>query len=224
MIGIWVIEENKFNRTNRGDFLLAQGRNEFLMRRIHSLLGVIPIGAFLFVHLMVNHQATKGEAAFNQASAFMESLPFLLTMEIVVIYIPILYHALYGIHIAFTAKNNVGHYSYFRNWMFLLQRLTGILTFIFIMIHVWQTRIQKALGHEVNFDLVHQIVNNPGWLIFYIICTISVAFHFANGLWSFLVTWGILQSQKSQQIFTWITMIIFVVVSYVGVSAILAFV
>jgi len=202
---------------------LAYSKNQFYLRRLHSLLGVIPIGGFLLVHLLVNHQATKGAEAFNKAAGFMESLPFLIVLEFVVIYIPILYHAVYGVHIAFTAKENVGHYSAFRNWMFLLQRLTGIITFVFIGIHLWQTRIQRALGHEVNFDMVHDIVTNPVWLIFYIVCLLAVTFHFANGLWSFLVTWGILQSKKSQQIFTWVSLIVFLVVSYIGISAILAF-
>jgi succinate dehydrogenase / fumarate reductase cytochrome b subunit len=155
---------------SQGGFLLAYSKNQFYLRRLHSLLGVIPIGGFLLVHLLVNHQATKGVEAFNKAAGFMESLPFLIVLEFVVIYIPIFYHAVYGVHIAFTAKENVGHYSRFRNWMFLLQRLTGILTFIFVAIHLWQTRIQRALGHEVNFDMVHDIVSNPFWLIFYIIC------------------------------------------------------
>ncbi|ORO16666.1 succinate dehydrogenase, partial [Staphylococcus aureus] len=44
---------------------MAQSKNEFYLRRIHSLLGIIPIGAFLVVHLLVNHQATQGAEAFN---------------------------------------------------------------------------------------------------------------------------------------------------------------
>lgn len=87
-----------------GGLLLAQSKNEFYLRRIHSLLGIIPIGAFLIVHLLVNHQATQGAEAFNKASGFMESLPFLLVVEFVLIYIPLLYHGLFGLHIAFTAK------------------------------------------------------------------------------------------------------------------------
>src|SRR5699024_4541746 len=125
---------------------------------------------------------------------------------------------------AFTAKENVGHYSHFRNWMFLLQRRTGIIQFIFIGIHLWQTRIQRALGEAVNCDMVHDIVSNPIWLIFYILCLVAVTFHVANGLWSLLVTWGVLQSKRSQQIFTWVSLVVFIVVSYIGISAILAFV
>ncbi|MCE5037812.1 succinate dehydrogenase cytochrome b558 subunit [Staphylococcus auricularis] len=217
-------EKSNFNNCFQGGLLLAYSKNQFYLRRLHSLLGVVPIGAFLCVHLIVNHQATKGAEAFNQAAGFMESLPFLVVMEILFIYLPILYHAIYGIYIAFTANENVGHYSLMRNWMFFLQRVTGILTFIFIAIHVYQTHLQKYFGHEIDYDLVNDIVSNPLWLIFYIVCTVAVTFHFSNGLWSFLVTWGVLQSKRSQQMFTFVSIAVFLVVSYIGISAILAFV
>ncbi|MBB4831930.1 succinate dehydrogenase / fumarate reductase cytochrome b subunit [Staphylococcus hominis] len=203
---------------------MAKSKNEFYLRRLHSLLGIIPIGAFLIVHLMVNHQATQGAEAFNKAAGFMESLPFLLAAELILIYIPILYHGLYGIHIAFTAKENIGHYSLFRNWMFALQRLTGIIAFVFIFVHLWQTRLQKLFfGKEISYDMMHQTLQNPIWVIVYVICVIAVIFHFSNGIWSFLVTWGFLQSKKSQRIFTWVSLIIFLILSYIGVTAILAF-
>ncbi|MEB5793304.1 succinate dehydrogenase cytochrome b subunit [Staphylococcus hominis] len=203
---------------------MAKSKNEFYLRRLHSLLGIIPIGAFLIVHLMVNHQATQGAEAFNKAAGFMESLPFLLVTELILIYIPILYHGLYGIHIAFTAKENIGHYSLFRNWMFALQRLTGIIAFVFIFVHLWQTRLQKLFfGKEISYDMMHQTLQNPVWVIVYIICVIAVIFHFSNGIWSFLVTWGFLQSKKSQRVFTWVSLIIFLILSYIGVTAILAF-
>ena len=202
---------------------MAKSKNEFYLRRLHSLLGIIPIGAFLIVHLMINHQATQGAEAFNKAAGFMESLPFLLVTELILIYIPILYHGLYGIHIAFTAKENIGHYSLFRNWMFALQRLTGIIAFVFIFVHLWQTRLQKLFfGKEISYDMMHQTLQNPIWVIVYIICVIAVIFHFSNGIWSFLVTWGFLQSKKSQRIFTWVSLIIFLILSYIGVTAILA--
>ena len=203
---------------------MAKSKNEFYLRRLHSLLGIIPIGAFLIVHLMINHQATQGAEAFNKAAGFMESLPFLLVTELILIYIPILYHGLYGIHIAFTAKENIGHYSLFRNWMFALQRLTGIIAFVFIFVHLWQTRLQKLFfGKEISYDMMHQTLQNPIWVIVYIICVIAVIVHFSNGIWSFLVTWGFLQSKKSQRIFTWVSLIIFLILSYIGVTAILAF-
>ncbi|UOQ86231.1 succinate dehydrogenase cytochrome b558 subunit [Gracilibacillus salinarum] len=198
---------------------------EFFYRRLHSLLGVVPIGIFLMQHLVVNHFAVYGEENFNQAAHFMESLPFRYALEIFVIFLPILFHAVLGVYIVFVAKNNVRRYGFFRNWMFYLQRITGIVTLVFIVWHVWETRIQIGMGtKELDFSLMEDIVANPGMLWFYIISIISTTFHFANGLWSFLVSWGITVSPRSQKIATYVTLLIFLAISYVGVSAILAFV
>ncbi|MFD1735977.1 succinate dehydrogenase cytochrome b558 subunit [Bacillus salitolerans] len=200
------------------------GNREFINRRLHSLLGVIPVGIFLIQHLVVNHFATQGAEAFNKAAHFMESLPFRYVLEALIIFIPILYHAIYGLYIAFTAKNNVSNYGFFRNWMFLLQRISGVVTLIFISWHVWETRIAAAFGAEVNYDMMEAILSNPLMLVFYIVGVISTIFHFANGLWSFFVSWGITVTPRSQVILTYVTLGIFVALSFVGLRAIFAFI
>lgn len=198
--------------------------SDFYLRRLHSLLGIIPVGLFLTQHLVINHFATRGEEAFNNASNFMGNLPFVLFLEWFVIYIPLMFHAFYGVYIAFTAKNNVQRYGTFRNWMFLLQRITGVFLVIFIAWHIWETRIQKALGTEVNFDMMANILSSPFMLVFYIAGVIAATFHLANGLWSFAVTWGIAQSPNSQKIVSYITILAFLVLSVIGIQALLAFV
>lgn len=202
---------------------MAENR-EFFYRRLHSLLGVIPVGLFLTQHLVVNHFATKGVEAFNNASHFMESLPFKGFLETFIIFLPLLFHAIYGLYIAFTAKNNVSRFGFFRNWMFALQRVTGVITLIFLAWHVWETRIAAAMGAEVNFEMMENILSNPFMLAFYMVGVISTIFHFANGLWAFCVSWGITVSPRSQLISTYVTVGIFVALSIVGIRALLAFV
>lgn len=197
---------------------------EFLYRRLHSLLGVIPIGAFLIVHLTVNWFATRSAEEYNQAASFMESLPFRYAMEAFFIFIPIILHAVYGLYIAFQARNNTSKYSYFRNWMFRLQRISGVLVLIFVTWHVWETRIAAAFGAEVNFQMMEDIVSNPAALIAYIIGITATTFHFANGLWSFGVTWGITITSKSQRISGYVTLGVFLALTFVGIRSILAFV
>lgn len=198
--------------------------SDFYLRRLHSLLGIIPVGLFLAQHLVVNHFATRGAEAFNNASDFMGNLPFVLFLEWIVIYIPLMFHAFYGVYIAFTAKSNVKRYGTFRNWMFMLQRITGVFLVIFIAWHIYQTRIQKALGADVDYDMMADILANPFMIAFYIAGVIAATFHLANGLWSFLVTWGITQSPRSQRIVTYISLAAFVILSVIGVQAIFAFV
>ncbi|HEY4579014.1 MAG TPA: succinate dehydrogenase cytochrome b558 subunit [Savagea sp.] len=197
--------------------------SDFYLRRLHSLLGVIPVGLFLTQHLIINYFSTRGEEAFNAASDFMGSLPFLYVLEWVVIYIPLMFHAFYGVYIAFTAKNNTKRFGTYRNWMFMLQRVTGIFLVIFIAWHIWQTRIAKALGADVNYDMMADIFQSTPMVIFYIVGVLSATFHLANGLWAFLVTWGITQSQRSQQIFSYVSVLVFIALSFIGIRAIFGF-
>ncbi|ALS79021.1 MULTISPECIES: succinate dehydrogenase cytochrome b558 subunit [Planococcus] len=199
---------------------------EFFMRRLHSLLGIIPIGIFLTQHLIVNHFATQGEEAFNKASYFLAHLPFVIFLEIFVIYLPILYHAFYGLYIAFTAKNNPGHYSYMRNMLFVAQRYTGVFLVVFIAWHIFETRFQVAIGAaaEADFNMMANILDNPWMMAFYIVGVVAATFHFANGLWSFLVTWGITQSAAAQKNATYFTLLVFIVLSVIGIRALFAFV
>ncbi|MFN7251597.1 MAG: succinate dehydrogenase cytochrome b558 subunit [Anaerobacillus sp.] len=200
------------------------GNREFFFRKLHSLLGVIPVGLFIIVHFGVNYFATYGPESYNKATHFMESLPFRYVLEIFVIFLPILFHAIYGLYIAFQAKHNTSTYSYFRNWMFRLQRWTGVFTVIFLAWHVWETRIAAALGAEVNFAMMANIVANPYILAFYLVGIVATTFHFANGLWSFFVSWGITITPRSQLISTYFTLGVFVALTFVGVRAILAFI
>lgn len=198
--------------------------SEFFYRRLHSLLGIIPIGAFLVQHLLINYFAVYGKESFNGAVHFVESLPFLIVLEVLFIYLPILYHAILGIYIAFTARNNPSRYGYFRNWMFYLQRITGFVALIFIGWHVWQTRIQVALGNvSLDYEMMANVLGNPFYFWFYMIGVISITFHFANGLWSFLVSWGITQTPKSQRAGTYVSILIFIVVTYMGVRSLITF-
>ncbi|QDS35244.1 MULTISPECIES: succinate dehydrogenase cytochrome b558 subunit [Brevibacillus] len=202
---------------------MAKGHS-FLSHKLHSLLGLFPIGLFLVFHLTANYQATRGPEAFNQAVGFIESLPFLLVLEFALIYLPILFHAVYGLYIAFQAKQNVGNFGYFRNQMFLWQRVTGVITLIFIVWHVWETRIQKALGAHVDYDMMANILSSPAMIVFYTIGIISTTFHFSNGLWSFLVHWGITVGPRSQRIATFLTLGVFVIVTFIGLRAMSAFI
>ncbi|GAA0355728.1 succinate dehydrogenase cytochrome b558 subunit [Bacillus horti] len=195
----------------------------FFNRKLHSLLGVIPVGIFLVQHLFINHFILYGEDSFNSAAHFMESLPLRYALEAFLIFLPLLYHAIYGLYIAFQARNNVTNYGYFRNVMFMLQRATGVILIIFIAWHVWETRIAAAFGAEVNAQMMGDIFASPVMIAFYIIGVVAATFHFANGMWSFCVTWGITVGPKAQRISTYIWMVVFAILSVGGVLIVFEF-
>ncbi|WP_280770325.1 succinate dehydrogenase [Salipaludibacillus daqingensis] len=196
----------------------------FFWRRVHSLSGLIPIGVFLLVHFGINYTAFYGEEVYNQAAGLMDQLPFKYALELFVIFIPLLFHGIYGIFIAREAKMKMSVYSYEKNWYFYFQRLSGILVFIFIIWHVWTTRVQVFFGAEVNFQMVSELVANPFFLLFYIIGITMATFHFSNGLRTMLITWGLTVSEHSQKAAKYGAIGVFVLLTGVGMVAIFAFV
>lgn len=198
----------------------AQSHSEFVLRRLHTLAGVVPVGLFLLEHLFTNAMATTGAASFNSAVDTIQHIPFLHFIEFFFIFLPLTYHGVYGLYVAFTSGYNAGQYSWGRNVLFVLQRVTGVITFVFIIYHLWTTRFS---GRAPTFDMVHQQMSNPAYLWFMVIGVVAATFHFANGLWSFCIHWGITVGQRAQRVTAYVTMVIFVVLAAVGIEAIFAF-
>ena len=173
----------------------------FWLRRLHSLTGIFPIGAFLLEHMFSNSFIVRGPQAYNSQIAFLQSLPYVIWLEIFFIYLPILYHAFYGFYVMFTGKNNLAWYPYLANILYSLQRWTGIGAFIYIMYHAYHTRFVNLLyGTEVSFERMQHLMTDPRIFWFYIVGLAAVMFHFANGIWGFLISWGITVGPKAQKV------------------------
>ncbi len=201
--------------------------NSYYYRKLHSLLGVIPIGFFLIEHFWTNYAAFHGgPEEFAKHVEWIRGLPFVLLMEIFFIWLPLLYHGVYGLYVAFQARNNVTNYGYFRNWMFFLQRVTGVITLLFIIQHTFETRFQVTLGN-ITYDQLgaqmHKIATNPVYFVIYCIGIVAAVFHFCNGMWSFLVSWGITIGPRAQRFSSYVWMTAFVLMSIVGILAFTAF-
>ena len=103
-------------------------RHYFLLRRLHSLSGIFPIGAFLLVHLTTNasivwgdwlnpaHHGHAGVETFQHEVDFIYNLPALVLMEWGLLFFPIIFHSVLGMYFAFSGRTNVDRYPYQKNW------------------------------------------------------------------------------------------------------------
>jgi len=194
---------------------------EFILRRLHSISGIFPIGIFLTFHLSANNAAIKGPDAFNFVIKTLRSLPFLELLEIILIGLPILFHGLYGLFITPSASRaNLLNYKKERNFAYFAQRITGIIAFVFIAIHIWQFRLVE----DLDYAFIARELKNPWWGAGYFVGITSIVYHFTNGLWNFLISWGITigkQAQKNSAIFC---ALLFLVIWGIGMSALFSFV
>src|SRR3984885_2477510 len=141
--------------------LRAGEGNSYLWRKLHSLSGIIPIGAFLVEHIISNFETLNGPLAYAQQVKFLNSLPLARVLELAFIFIPLAFHALYGVFIAFRGRVSVNVYPWASNWMYVSQRITGIIAFLYIVQHVWRQRFSGislpenpgAASHKVQVEL-----------------------------------------------------------------------
>jgi succinate dehydrogenase / fumarate reductase cytochrome b subunit len=199
------------------DFASLFGRHDFAIRRIHSLLGLMPIGGYLVFHLATNAAILDGLRAYQYRADQIHRLgaTTIRILEWSLIFLPILFHGLVGLLIVSRGKRNVLDYPYEGNIRYTLQRWTGVVAFFFILWHVfqmhgwfkfhwWIMHVAGPLG-GARFDPTHAVtapmVIQSSWILFalYLIGTLAVVYHFANGLWTMGITWGVWTSQQAQK-------------------------
>ena len=115
------------------------GKHEFLVRRLHSLTGLVPIGGYLCFHLATNGAIIDGLEAYQHRADQIHDLGIttILFLEWSLIFLPILLHGIVGMLIVTRGKRNVRSYPYRENWRYTLQRGTGVIAFLFILWHVF---------------------------------------------------------------------------------------
>lgn len=199
----------------------------FLLRRVHSLFGLVPVGGFLAFHMWENSQAWAGAAHYNEVVEKIASMNLVLVFEVFGIALPILFHGIYGIVIWSSGKSNAVRYGFLHNWMFVFQRVSGFGVLAFILFHVWQTRIAVALDEAVKADLFGHmagLVANPIIFAIYVAGTALAAFHLANGLWTMAIAWGLTTTVKAQKLSFAACMILGVLIVALGIRSLLGFV
>jgi succinate dehydrogenase cytochrome b subunit len=199
----------------------------FWLRKLQSLSGIIPIGAFLLEHFISNAFATNGPHAYNEQVRFLTSFPFVPWLEFFGIFLPILFHSFYGFYIWWRGDSNVGpSYPWMGNWMYTAQRWTGIIAFIYMSYHVYTMRfsgVHLMTNSAAAFTKVYEHFQNPLVVAFYFVGIIAASWHFSYGLWLFTAKWGIITGPNGQKKFGYVCLALGLALVAIGTVTMLAF-
>lgn len=194
----------------------AESKTSYLLDKLQSLSGVVPIGAFLLEHFWSNSYALVSTKKYDEVSVELQSIPWRIVVEAAVLWLPILFHGLYGLYIWWSGKSNVLGHPWMSNWMYTLQRWSGIVAFAFIGWHVW---LERFVGQgRTNYVDIANAMANPIYLAFYVVGVTAASFHLGNGLWNFACKWGIAVSVPAQRAAAWFGAAVAVVLTFVGLS------
>jgi succinate dehydrogenase/fumarate reductase cytochrome b subunit (b558 family) len=175
------------------------------LRQIHSLTGVIPVGLFMLLQLWVNAKAQHGPVAYQKSLGWMIETPASLQLLVLV---PLAFHALYGLWLAFRSEYNITRHPYSKNWAYVLQRASGMIAFAFIAFHAYRfwLPIHREAATLPDLHLRLEQLLSSTWRgvpvagLGYAFGVAACAFHLGNGLPAFAARWGLATSRPRRRV------------------------
>ena len=210
----------------------ALGKESFFWHKLHSLTGVMPVGFYMVQHLTLNSFSLVSADKYNGVSDFFYSMPehILLAIEVFMVWVPLLFHMVYGGFMAQRAQSNylTTKYKWSQNLMFFLQRASGLFLVAFLIFHFCTTTLQiKRLGsHEVvSYAAMRAQLSQFSYLmlVFYMLGVLAASYHLCFGLWNFCIRWGITISEQAQVRVQKMSLGLFVAITALGWAALFGF-
>jgi succinate dehydrogenase cytochrome b subunit len=209
--------------TRRRDMSATATRPDtsYFLRKLHSLSGIVPVGAFLAEHFWSNSAVLVGARQYDETSQTLQTIPFRIFVEWAFIFLPILYHGAYGVYIWLSGKSNVSQYPWVKNWLYTAQRYTGLIAFAYIG---WHLYTERWLTHgRSTYVTVAKDLANPWYFAFFLIGVLAASFHFGVGIWNFLCKWGLAATVRAQRAAGQLGLVVGLTFGLVGVLILLSF-
>jgi len=197
---------------------------DFILARLGSLLAVAPLGVWVLMHLW--HQL----AAWRSPEAWQEAVEghvngATTALVFVVVLGPLLWHTIWGAARMFRSRPDV-RLGWFSNVRYVLQRLSAIGLLFFLGAHLWLAWIEPRFvnGSPESFeDISRHMRFHAPTLVVYLLGVLAIAYHLANGLWSFLTMgWGATVSKSGIAWMERVSLVLFFLLLIVGWFAVYA--
>jgi succinate dehydrogenase / fumarate reductase cytochrome b subunit len=202
----------------------ADARAGFLRARLASALSIAPLGVWTVVHLWNNLAAFEGGEAWQEAVTRYPN-PLAQAVTGVVVLLPLAIHTIWGIgRLASSRPDNLAS-PFYANFKYLLQRLSAIGVLLFLGAHLWlaflKPRIATGQG-EPFAEIAQQMHFHTPTLVVYVLGTLGVSYHLANGAHVACMGWGVVSTRRALRRFEWIAVAAFLALLAMSWGAIYA--
>jgi succinate dehydrogenase / fumarate reductase cytochrome b subunit len=193
----------------------------FLAGRLGSLFAILPLGVWTLHHLWNNLAAFDSGRAWQEAVTGHPSEASRIITAVVVL-VPLLWHTVWGMARIGRSRPKVNE-GFFSNLRYLVQRLSAVGLLFFLGAHLWLAWIQPRFveGHAETFaDLSREMAHHAPTLVVYILGVLGIAYHLANGIWSFCMGWGITVGKTALDWMERVALALFVIFLALGWAAV----
>jgi len=214
----------------------ASSHKAWVAKRIHSFVGIVPLGIYVILHLSRNLSALWGPEAFDTAVRATWQKPINYLWVVLLVYLPLIYHAAYGILLTLRAeRTSFFKYPNFENLRYVFQRLSALGLLGFLFAHIFLTRVQVSMGWlqsaDVNPDgqvtfayfATHMTDLAKGTVFVYALGILAAAFHLGNGVSTFCISWGITTGKSAMKKANIVSLLFGILLLGLGYAAITGF-
>jgi succinate dehydrogenase / fumarate reductase cytochrome b subunit len=195
---------------------------DFMLARLGSLFAFLPLGVWTIVHLWNQLAAYRSPNAW-ETSVTGHTSPAGTALVFIVVLVPLVWHTVWGITRMLRTRVNVRN-TWFSNVRYIVQRLSAIGLFFFLGAHLYLAWFEPRFLHgrpEPFAEIAREMHFHGPTLVVYILGVLAIAYHLANGLWSFLsMGWGMTVSKSGIAWMERIALLLFVVLLALGWAAV----
>jgi succinate dehydrogenase / fumarate reductase, cytochrome b subunit len=175
------------------------------LRRLFSLSGVVPLGVFLVLHLWTGAALLSSHATYDRQAAALHGGPIVGALEVLLVIVPLAFHALYGAWLAFQPRPPV--HTYPSALMLSLERVSGLVVLLFVVAHLRATLVPAWSGHLLVGSYSTRLVEDlssteagvPWTALGYLVGLAATVFHLTAGVTSFGIGWGLVRGAAAER-------------------------
>jgi succinate dehydrogenase/fumarate reductase cytochrome b subunit (b558 family) len=173
-------------------------------RKLFSLAGIVPLAFFLIEHTWANASALNGQDAYVATAVGLEHIPLLGLLEVLFVFAPLAYHALYGLWMMRSGlPENAPPYG---RRLAITNRVAAMAALVYIAWHFWELRVQAWRGldpHAFYATLVWRLSSTwhgfPVRAVLYLIGITATVAHLAISAWGYGVTTGYFTNKRQKR-------------------------
>jgi succinate dehydrogenase/fumarate reductase cytochrome b subunit len=173
-------------------------------RKLLAFFGVVPLSAFVVVHIVVTSTAMSGAARFDRVFA---RTPTLVSLTIVAVMLPILAHAAWAAWVAVRQPRAMELSA----WLPHLRRGSAVVLLLFLVGHILELPLRGwtgALRSDALLDVMTAHMSStwhsvPLVALAYLVGVAATLFHMGSGLWARFRTSGMIVAGRTQALLKW---------------------
>ncbi len=209
---------------------VAQSSRASRSSLVFSLTGLIPLGAFLVLHLWINHTALRGQREFAMNITKSHALALAPAAEALLLFLPLLVHGAWGLYLVAT-RSAVRAVSPYPAGVRTAMRVTGVMLVVYALYHLYQYRLGvRASG--IGPEHVHSILTarlSTTWHGVPVVALVdatglgAATFHFAAGAYGFVVATAKNMSAGARKVASILSGVLFAVLFTLGMNTLVYF-